>query len=49
VPRHSEAADVVECGGRGLFLLQRFASRWGCDVHGGDQPFAKSVWFEFVV
>jgi anti-sigma regulatory factor (Ser/Thr protein kinase) len=48
-PRQEVAVPAMECGGRGLLLLQRFAKCWGCDLHGEGQPFAKSVWFELAV
>jgi serine/threonine-protein kinase RsbW len=33
-------------GGHGLRLVDRFADRWGYDLHGAD---GKTVWFEFVL
>jgi serine/threonine-protein kinase RsbW len=32
--------------GHGLMLVDRFADRWGYDLHGVD---GKTVWFEFVL
>ena len=40
---HREAADA---GGRGLMLVDRFADRWGYDLHGDD---GKTVWFEYIL
>lgn len=36
----------AEEGGHGLMLVDRFADRWGYDLHGAD---GKTVWFEFVL
>jgi serine/threonine-protein kinase RsbW len=33
-------------GGHGLMLVDRFADRWGYDLHGED---GKTVWFEYLL
>lgn len=39
---HMKQADARDTGGRGIFLLDRIASRWGAERHGTG----KIVWFE---
>ena len=39
---HMKQADARDTGGRGIFLLDRIASRWGAEPHGTG----KIVWFE---
>ena len=38
--------EHADDAGHGLMLVDRFADRWGYDLHGVD---GKTVWFEFVV
>jgi anti-sigma regulatory factor (Ser/Thr protein kinase) len=38
--------ENADDGGHGLMLVDRFADRWGYDLHGVD---GKTVWFEFVL
>lgn len=37
------SADLEDEGGRGVWLVESLASRWGADTHPGD---GKDVWFE---
>lgn len=40
------ARENADDNGHGLMLVDRFADRWGYDLHGVD---GKTVWFEFVL
>lgn len=40
-------ADEEDEAGRGLFLIDAVADRWGCDLHGSIRgPWGKEVWAE---
>ena len=43
LPERRDAAEVSKQTGRGLWLVDRLADRWGALPHHGD---CKSVWFE---
>lgn len=46
LPILSQAADDDESG-RGLFLVDALADRWGCDLRGSvRRPWGKEVWAE---
>ncbi|WP_129307263.1 ATP-binding protein [Streptomyces sp. L2] len=46
LPALSRAADDDESG-RGLFVVDAVAERWGYDLHGSDRrPWGKEVWAE---
>ncbi|MER5376490.1 ATP-binding protein [Streptomyces sp. NPDC002553] len=46
LPALSQADDEDEAG-RGLFLIDAVADRWGYDLHGsGTRPWGKEVWAE---
>ncbi|WP_421733895.1 ATP-binding protein [Cellulomonas sp.] len=42
-PPQLRAADPAAVGGHGMWLVDTYATRWGCDLRGPD---GKTVWFD---